>query len=179
MSPTSRRTPKPRNEEAPHKQIEPQARTSSWVPPSNADARWTAHAEPSSTEGPLAAHPGLAGRVPGVKESLYAASLKGNEAFRAVYRRGRWVHGQALSVGLLPSGRDLVRIGFRTRRGLKGAVQRNRLKRQLRALVYANQARLRSGFDLVIVAHPPTLPAPTASLQHALLSLCKKAGALR
>lgn len=95
-----------------------------------------------------------------------------------MYRRGRWARGSSLSVGILPRQRSQTRIGLRTRRGLKGAVVRNRLKRQLRAIVYEGTLLLRQGLDIVIVIHPTRIPAPTDSLRTELTGLCKRAGAL-
>ena len=82
-----------------------------------------------------------------------------------------------MSVGLLPNGLTCARIGLRTRRGLKGAVVRNRLKRQLRPLIYTQAFPIRQGLDVVIVLHPKTVPVPTERLRSELVTLCKKAGA--
>ena len=79
---------------------------------------------------------------------------------------------------MLANTQGATRIGLRTRRGLKGAVVRNRLKRQLRTLVYARDFPFRAGLDVVIVVHPKTPSAKTAHLEIELLTLCKKIGAL-
>jgi ribonuclease P protein component len=81
-------------------------------------------------------------------------------------------------VGILPSQRAGTRVGLRTKRGLKGAVVRNRLKRQLRAIVYQGAFPLRLGLDVVIVIHPARLPISTSDLRTELLRLCQRAGAL-
>ncbi len=83
-----------------------------------------------------------------------------------------------MSVGYLPNDQGLIRVGLRTRRGLKGAVVRNRLKRQLRTIIYADRFPLRSGRDIVIVIHPKQLPANTEHLERELRHLCKRAGVL-
>ena len=67
---------------------------------------------------------------------------------------------------------------MRTRRGLKGAVVRNRLKRQLRAVIQRRGDGFRPGFDLVVVLHPKTIPAATAALETELVALCKRLGIL-
>lgn len=77
---------------------------------------------------------------------------------------------------MLPTQQPQTRVGLRTRRGVKPAVVRNRLKRQLRAILAGPEIRLRDGFDLVIVLHPPKLPISTQQLREELGSLCKKAG---
>lgn len=105
-------------------------------------------------------------------------SLKRTSAFVAIYRTGRWAHGPALSVGVLENAAGTTRVGLRTRRGLKGAVERNRLKRQLRAIVRQWEISLRTGVDLVIVAHPKSLPVKANRLRTELLSLCRRLNTL-
>ena len=93
-----------------------------------------------------------------------------------MYRRGRWARGHLLSVGTVATAGSTMRLGLRTRRGLKGAAVRNRLKRQLRAILRSQERQLRPGFDLVVVLHPPSPPVATASLQREFLALCKRVG---
>ena len=83
-----------------------------------------------------------------------------------------------MSVGILPNQGAQTRIGLRTRRGLKGAVVRNRLKRLLRTIVYDRMLPFSQGLDVVVVIHPILLPAATGSLKTELIGLCKRAGAL-
>jgi ribonuclease P protein component len=116
----------------------------------------------------LAIDPGLAISASSPKQ------LKLTQAFQAVYRRGRWARGAWLSVGALPNQAQATRVGLRTRKGLKGAVVRNRLKRQLRAIVFGKPVPLKSGLDVVVVIHPPSLPAKSETLQQELLSLCRR-----
>jgi len=79
---------------------------------------------------------------------------------------------------MAPNHAAETRVGLRTRRGLKGAAERNRLKRQLRAAVYQHSLPLRSGLDIVIVIHPRALPVRSASLEPELKTLCKRVGAI-
>lgn len=110
--------------------------------------------------------------------TLETTPLKFTKAFHAVYRRGRWARGELLSVGVRPSSIAGARVGLRTRRGLKGATVRNRLKRQLRAIIYTGKLPLKGGVDLVVVIHPPTTPVATTALKRELVQLCKHNGAL-
>ena len=154
------------DEETPFHHIESQASAGARIPPPHEHAGRAQRAQSSSTKGTLAAHPGLIVR------------LKRTQAFSAVYRRGRWARGSSLSVGAFPNAEARVRIGLRTRRGLRGAVVRNRLKRQLRAILSSQGPRFRNGLDLVVVIHPASLPATSAHLERELLTLCKRAGVL-
>lgn len=68
----------------------------------------------------------------------------------------------------------LVRVGLRTKKGLKGAVVRNRLKRQLRAVLASGRIPLHPGHDVVIVLHPPRVPVTTQRLEKELKELCQR-----
>lgn len=105
--------------------------------------------------------------------------LKRSQAFYAIYRRGRWAHGTSLSLGVLANKEAGLRVGLRTRRGLKGAVARNRLKRQLRTILGRQHSLPQHGFDIVVVIHPAALPAQTAHLSQEFTSLCKRLGVIR
>ena len=72
-----------------------------------------------------------------------------------------------------PNGLSLTRIGLRTKRGLKGAVRRNRLKRQVRTIL-SRMPPLGRGADVVVVIHPPLGSAPTEELERELIRLCKR-----
>lgn len=98
-------------------------------------------------------------------------TLRADKAFQDVYRRGRWARGALLSLGAMASGAQ-IRIGVRTKRGLKGAVVRNRLKRQLRAIISASDFSAFQGADLVVVVHPSHGSASTEDLKQELLQLC-------
>lgn len=104
--------------------------------------------------------------------------LKQTKSFLDIYRRGFWAHGQTVSIGALRRPGEQARIGLRTRRGLKGAVIRNRLKRQVRGLIQSRQLVLKPAWDVVIVIHPRKLPTTTAILTEELKKLCKRAGCL-
>lgn len=149
------------DEETPDEQIQPQAGADARIPSAHAVTERTQDAQPPSTERTLAAHP----------------SLKRTDAFLAVYRRGRWAKGPSLSVGALPADGQGIRVGLRTRRGLKGAATRNRLKRQLRAILSTDRLQFRHGLDVVIVIHPTRIPVRTSSLERELLALCRRIGA--
>ena len=154
------------DEETPDQPVESEASADARVPPPHEHAGRAQRAQSPSTKRALATHPGLIVR------------LKHTQAFSAVYRRGRWARGGSLSIGALPNAEQSVRIGLRTRRGLRGAVVRNRLKRQLRVIIAAQGPRLRDGLDLVVVIHPISLPAASARLEREFLALCQRAGAL-
>ena len=73
----------------------------------------------------------------------------------------------------------MTRVGLRTPRGLATAVERNRIKRQLRAILRGPTLQLRPGADVVIVIRPTQRRADTPALERDMARLLKKLGALR
>jgi len=98
------------------------------------------------------------------------ASLKSTRGFLALYKQGKWVHGPSLSLGWMPNATQGSRVGIRTRKGLKGAVVRNRLKRQLRAVLRVTQLIPRQSVDIVLVLHPRK---QTIDSEHLAKELCQ------
>ena len=86
--------------------------------------------------------------------SASADRLKHNRDFSRVYRhgkcyRGRWI---ALHVNRRRRVQSFVnpRIGFAVSRSIRGAVQRNRVKRLLRESFRLRHVDLVPGFDLIV-----------------------------
>ena len=77
-------------------------------------------------------------------------------------------------MGVYPNKGMRRRLGLRTKRHLNGAVVRNRLKRQLRAIYRQQRRQLVEGYDLLVVIHPPSLPASSTQLQREFVSLCRR-----
>jgi ribonuclease P protein component len=64
-----------------------------------------------------------------------------------------------------PNGLNIARIGYTVTKKQGNSVQRNRMKRRLRALAHGEQAAFRSGLDYVFLASSDLLNAPYASLK--------------
>ena len=77
-------------------------------------------------------------------------------------------------MGTAANGVAGTRIGLRVRREIRRAVDRNRLKRQLRAVLFSHEVNLVGGVDVVVVAHPRALPVTADRLREELLALCRK-----
>jgi ribonuclease P protein component len=76
--------------------------------------------------------------------------------FERVYREGRSHASRHLVVYAFPrsEGDAEPRLGVSVGRKLGGAVERNRVKRQLRDAFWSNAEGLKDGHDFVIVARP-------------------------
>ena len=66
------------------------------------------------------------------------------------------------------------RVGFTVSVKLGHAVKRNRARRRLREVYRLNSPRLRSGWDIILVARGRTLTAPWKELNETFLRLCRK-----
>ena len=88
-------------------------------------------------------------------------------------------HGTARSTPLLVlrwmrTDQAETRIGLSTPRTLGGAVQRNRVRRRLRALMGERIERIGPGWDLLLIARPAAGDASYAELGAAIDSLLRR-----
>ena len=114
-----------------------------------------------------------------VDRSLIDTSFRASERLRltarfdAIRRRGSWVRGQWVSVGILQNSGGVNRVGVRVQRGVKKATTRNRSKRVFRSVYRLNKHRLRPGFDIIVVLLKTGCP-PFDSLQEDFFRACKR-----
>ena len=93
--------------------------------------------------------PGIAAHRP--RRSRISRSAE----FDRVYRQGKSQASRHLVLYAFPrGGGDGPRLGLSVSRKLGGAVDRNRIKRLLREAFAVEEARLPTGYDLVVVARP-------------------------
>jgi len=94
--------------------------------------------------------------------------LSGRRQFAAV-RAGRCSAGTAsLRVHVAANGLAHARFGFAIPKSLGGAVQRNTVRRRLRAALHPQRHEL-AGLDVVVSASPSALRLPFADLEAELL----------
>ncbi|MFA6047393.1 MAG: ribonuclease P protein component [Parcubacteria group bacterium] len=75
------------------------------------------------------------------------------ENFEIVYRQGRNFSSGAISLMVRENGFGLTRFGVvASTKFSKHAVERNRIKRQIREIVRKNKKKVRLGLDIVISA---------------------------
>lgn len=67
-----------------------------------------------------------------------------------------------------------TRIGLSTPRSLGGAVQRNRVRRRLRALMREQYGALETGWDLLVIARPAAAQATYGDLREALANVLRR-----
>jgi ribonuclease P protein component len=92
-----------------------------------------------------------------------ANRLSRSRDFDAVYRHGRSVSSRFLVLYWFPQEEaGSPRFGFSVPRSVGGAVERNKIKRQLREVWQARLASIPSGNDYVLIVRPG-LPDAVAS----------------
>lgn len=106
----------------------------------------------------------------------FSQSLKLNHVFHRLYTKGNRCASRELVLYCRRNGSNQNRVGITVSKKLGCAVVRNRARRRLRECYRLNEARLRPGFDVVIVARSRCLNAPFRQLQAAFLSCANAVG---
>ncbi len=126
--------------------LAPKATTHVWISEAHEHARRSRRAKASSSKAATAVDCSL------IDTSFRAPErLRLSARFDDIRRRGVWVRGQWISVGILSNATRSTRVGIRVQRGIKKAVTRNRSKRVFRSVYRVTKHRLSPGFDLVVV----------------------------
>jgi len=94
--------------------------------------------------------------------------LRRRADFEAVSRRGTARATRLLASRSLNTDRPTFRVGMAIPTTIGGAVQRNRVRRRLRALLRARTAQMGDGVDLLLIARPGVADAAYAELGAAL-----------
>ena len=108
-----------------------------------------------------------------------AKRLTRTEEFTAVKFQGKSYRGPFLVLGVFVQKEEKAfRAGFITTKRLGGAVVRNRVRRRLRDIVRREQARLRPGHWIVLVARSAAARATYQELKDDWLRLAERASIL-
>ena len=101
--------------------------------------------------------------------------LTRSKEFKRVRRVGRSYAHPLIVLITLVSAEPGVRIGISAGKSVGGAVQRNRAKRLMREAARPLIARVRPGWNLVLLARQPILHSSLLEIQQALIQLLKRA----
>lgn len=106
--------------------------------------------------------------------------MRSSKDFAAVRQNGTAFRGRCCLLLALPSPGEVTRLGWiASKRGVGGAVQRNRARRRLREIVRRRWPRVpHHGFLLVFIAYRAALTAPHQEMATEVESLLAHAGAL-
>ena len=106
-------------------------------------------------------------------------TLKKNSDFRRLYARGKSSANRYLVVYCRRNGRGVNRLGYTVSAKLGGAVVRNRVRRRLREIARLNAPRMKTGWDIVVVARARAAAAPYAELERSYRDACARLGLMR
>ena len=77
--------------------------------------------------------------------------LKKRESFKNLYRRGRRIRGETITLFFYPSDVEPFRVGFSTRKKLGNAVCRNRARRLMREAFRLHQHDVHGGMEYLFL----------------------------
>ena len=106
-------------------------------------------------------------------------TLKKNSDFRRLYAKGKSAVNPWLVVYCRRNRGGVNRLGYTVSVKLGHAVVRNRVRRRLREIVRLNSPKLKSGWDIVVVARSRCVDAEYRRLEKAFLQACTKLGLMR
>ena len=102
-------------------------------------------------------------------------SLRSSRDFRRVYRTGRRVRADGVTVWAAPGDSEATRVGVAVPGSVGSAVTRNRLRRRLRAIVRDYPGR--AGLEVVIAADRSAASLSYQELETHVAAALRAAGA--
>ncbi len=109
----------------------------------------------------------------------FTSSLKTNNDFRRVYRKGTSAVRPCLVVYARRNRQKANRLGFTVTAKVGKAHTRNLVRRRLREIYRLHENGLRPGYDLVVVARTRAAAVTYRRLETEFLSACEELGASR
>ena len=103
-----------------------------------------------------------------------AVTLKENYEFRRMYHKAPSAVGGSMVLYCRKNKMDHNRLGITVSVKLGHAVVRNRARRRLREVYRVNLPKLRSGYDIVLVARSRVITENWDKLNETFLRLCRK-----
>lgn len=100
--------------------------------------------------------------------------LKKNKDFQYTYKKGRSLAHPLLVLIYRRTGKEKIRIGFSVTKKFGNAVQRNRIKRQLREILRLQLPKLKQGYDVIFVVRRNAKDASYKSLEASVYQLLKR-----
>lgn len=105
-------------------------------------------------------------------------SIKKNEDFKKVYRKGKSCANDALIMYVLPNDLTHDRIGISASKKIGNSITRHRIARVVRECFRLHSEEVKSGFDIVVVAREPAAMLGYNEMSLAYLDLCSRMGIL-
>ena len=106
-------------------------------------------------------------------------SIRKNEDFRLVYRKGRSCSDGLLVMYVMKNGTEKNRIGISVSKKVGNSVVRHRMTRLLRESFRLKAGRLTEGNDIVVVVRPAAAGLGYAQVADSYEGLCGRQGILK
>lgn len=101
-------------------------------------------------------------------------SLKKNHDFRLVYNRGKSIANRLIVMFVLPNGLGMNRVGYSVSKKVGKSVVRSRVTRLLRESMRLSEKKVKTGFDIIILARPSCNGIGFKEIESAVLHLVGK-----
>ena len=108
----------------------------------------------------------------------FTSSLKSNNDFHRVYRKGTSAVKPCLVVYLRRNRSDFNRLGLTVTAKVGKAHTRNLVRRRLREIYRLHESGLRPGYDMVVVARTRAANVGYRRLESEFLAACQELGAV-
>jgi len=103
-------------------------------------------------------------------------TLKKNREFKQVYSYGKSIASSYLVLYWYPNDGAKNRYGFSISKKIGKAVVRNKLKRRLKEIIRHKENKVKTGYDIIIIARKHVNRLEFQRLRKDLIKLYKKAG---
>ena len=105
---------------------------------------------------------------------LFSESLKKNEDFQKVYRKGVSQVNKYLVMYVLKTDKEINRLGISVSKKVGNSIVRHRITRLIRESYRLNEEKFGKGFWIVVIARNSAKDKTYKEIENSLLHLAKK-----
>lgn len=100
--------------------------------------------------------------------------LRKNRDYNLVYKKGKKFYNRYFILIIKKKGKQNTRVGFSITKKYGNAVERNRMKRQLREIIRKQAHSLKKGIDMVVIPKKNTKELSFSQLNESLRAVLEK-----
>jgi len=103
-------------------------------------------------------------------------SIKKNDDFKLVYKKGRSCANDALIMFAMENNKTESRIGISASKKIGNSIVRHRFARLMRECFRLHNEEMKPGYDIVVVARQPAAKLGYQEISSFYLNLCSRMG---